>query len=79
MNKNRKKWIPKGEYCYTIEKLVKAPDGSTYLQIKRCPFYRFEENGIVVCKYMGFRGYDACLGDQVKICGCHEYPDKYYM
>lgn len=67
--------IPTGFYCYTqdYEKNAKESDLGKYW-IKPCPYYRqFRGKLEAGCTYVGFAGWDPCLGDQCKICG-KNYP-----
>lgn len=64
-----------GMYCYVIdkEKNEKEPikDGSW---IKNCKYYRYLKKQYAACTYLGFIGWDPCLGDQCKLCG-EKYED----
>lgn len=67
--KKMKKWIPKNTmYCYKFIGLL--PGGFGH-RIKTCPWYRYGDEDVRECKYLGFRGYDFCLYDQCKICDEH--------
>lgn len=63
--------IPRGEYCYKIEKILK--DG--YIQIENCPYwYRREdkddhENGYCAFLKCGDWEGNTLLTDQLKHCG----------
>lgn len=58
-------------YCYSIdvERNKKEPcsDGGYY--IKHCKYYRsMKKECYGGCTYVGYIGFDFCLGDQCKIC-----------
>ena len=61
--------IPEGVYCYTpdLEKTERLNDGKFY--INPCPYYKHIKGLKSACLYLGYVGYDFCLGDQCKICG----------
>lgn len=62
--------IPKNTpYCYIMdgEKNIKRPiDGYWIIP---CKYYRHMKGHNAGCIYVGFIGFDSCLGDQCKICG----------
>jgi hypothetical protein len=66
--------IPKGPYCYVIdeERNKKEPITDGYWT-KNCKYYRSMRGQCNAgCTYVGFIGWDICLGDQCKICGENE-------
>jgi hypothetical protein len=69
--------IPEGVYCYKFDGTKGlTPEGSTWLGIKSCPYYKPIKGQYVACIYVGFIGWDACLSDQCKICGENEGFDN---
>jgi hypothetical protein len=67
--------IPRGFYCYVFdnEKNIKEPHKNGGYWIKSCPYYRSMKGQCNAgCTYIGFIGFDPCLGDQCKICGINE-------
>lgn len=68
--------IPKGPYCYVPddEKNEKEPIDGTW--IKTCMYYRSMKDYSAACTYVGFIGFDFCLGDQCKICGQNRGYDE---
>ena len=62
--------IPEGMYCYVLDGRSGINDeGNSWQGTKPCPYYR-SLNGELhsACTYVGFVGFDLCLGDQCKIC-----------
>ena len=62
--------IPRGPYCYTIDesqnKIKPLTEG---YWIKTCKYYRCMKKELYAgCTYVGFIGWDLCLGDSCKIC-----------
>lgn len=69
--------IPEGMYCYEWdeEKEKRAPHPNGFW-IKPCKYYRSMKRQLDgCCTYVGFIGFDPCLGDQCKICG-QNYGDE---
>lgn len=70
--KKMKKWIPKNtEYCYEFLSPIIENCHIRGYNIKPCPWYKFHDEDIRECRYLGFKGFDACLYDQCKICDKH--------
>ena len=44
--------------------------------IKPCKYYRSMKGHSAACTYVGFIGFNPCLGDQCKICGVDEVLNK---
>lgn len=62
--------IPKGMYCYTFDGTSGTDDsGYTWFGTNSCKYYRSMKGMKAGCTYIGFIGWDPCLGDQCKICG----------
>jgi len=64
--------IPEGHYCYVYdeERNKKEPLKNGGYWIKPCKYYRILKGQLRAgCTYVGFIGWDVCLGDQCKICG----------
>lgn len=63
--------IPEGHYCYLFDgRTGFMPDGRSWLGTKPCPYYRGMKGELdAACTFVGFVGFDMCLGDQCKICG----------
>ena len=70
--------IPKGDYCYSIDKIL-WHEGSTRapsIKIKLCPYWKYMDMRTKepYCTYCDMSGipYDSILiGDQCKVCGCN--------
>lgn len=60
--RKKKKYIPKGIYCYTTGEHLN--NGFGY-KIKPCPYYEHEEYIIGRCKLLNRE-----IEDQCKICNC---------
>jgi hypothetical protein len=68
--------IPKGMYCYVIdrERNIKEPFDGYW--IKKCKYYRSLEGELCAgCTYVGVIGWDLLLGDQCKICDVNDDID----
>lgn len=77
--------IPKGEYCYTIKKIMKnQQDGRPQIKIKTCPFWRIDKNQPEqmngYCDFLKKGDWEEngtfLLWDQVKECGIKHYTEK---
>ena len=68
--------IPIGHYCYTIDEKKNISQPIDGYWIKTCKYYRsMKRQCDAGCTYVGFIGFDPCLGDQCKICG-QNYNDQ---
>lgn len=69
--------IPEGMYCYTWdnERELREPHTNGGYWIKPCKYYRSMKGMNAACTYIGFIGFDFCLGDQCKMCG-ENYGDE---
>lgn len=64
------KFIPVGHYCYTIDEDRNKTEPINGYWIKPCKYYRSMKHQMDAgCTYVGFIGFDPCLGDQCKMCG----------
>ena len=62
--------IPKGTpYCYVLDDERNKTEPIDGYWIKPCKYYRSMKGYSAACTYVGFIGFDLCLGDQCKICG----------
>lgn len=63
--------IPEGQYCYIFDgRTGILEDGRSWLGTKSCPYYRSMKGELhSACTFVGFVGFDLCLGDSCKICG----------
>ena len=62
--------IPKGTpYCYVRDDERNKKEPIDGYWIKPCKYYRNMKGYNAACTYVGFIGFDPCLGDQCKICG----------
>lgn len=71
--------IPEGMYCYTWdeEREIRQPHNNGGFWIKSCKYYRSMKGQCDAgCTYVGFMGFDPCLGDQCKICGQNYGDDR---
>lgn len=73
-------FIPKGDYCYKIRKIVYRKDGMPILKTRRCPYWcwdeKYPEEEVGYCKLLGYGDMDGnggLLFDQIKECGINEY------
>lgn len=74
--KKDKTIIPEGMYCYTLdEERQKIEPCLNGYWIKPCKYYRSMKGNYAGCTYVGYIGWDICLGDQCKICG-ENYGDE---
>lgn len=68
--------IPRGDYCYTIKKIIPDSVYGYRIKVKMCPYYhRVEDNfgdSHNECKCINVKD-DILLDDQCKICGINEY------
>ena len=70
--------IPKGTpYCYVRDDERNKKEPIDGYWIKPCKYYRNMKGYNAACTYVGFIGFDPCLGDQCKICGVdYGYDDE---
>ena len=62
--------IPKDTlYCYDWDNEKNKPNIKKGYWIKPCKYYRSMNGSSAGCTYVGFIGFNPCLGDQCKICG----------
>lgn len=65
--------IPVGYYCYVNDEEKNKAEPIDGIWIKPCKYYRKMRRQLDAgCTYVGLIGFDACLGDQCKICGENE-------
>lgn len=76
--KKDKTVIPEGHYCYTWddEREKNQPHINGGFWVKTCKYYRNLKRYKAACTYVGYIGWDACLGDQCKICGENYGDDR---
>ena len=70
--------IPKGTpYCYVWDEEKNKSEPIDGYWIKPCKYYRGMKGQCDAgCTYVGFIGFDVCLGDQCKICGVSTHNEK---
>ena len=69
--------IPEGMYCYRHDgRRGVNKKGIPWYGIKTCKYYRSMRGSNAGCTYVGFIGFEPCLGDQCKICGEKEDFDE---
>lgn len=75
--KKDKSVIPEGMYCYVLdeEREKREPHINGGYWIKPCKYYRSMKGHKAGCTYVAFIGWDACLGDQCKLCS-ENYGDE---
>ena len=62
--------IPEGLYCYVWDEEKNKKEPINGYWTKPCKYYRsLKRQCFAGCTYVGFIGWDVCLGDQCKICG----------
>jgi len=61
--------IPIGHYCYVPDNERNKEEPFDGYWISPCKYYRGMKGSGAACVYVGFIGFDICLGDQCKICG----------
>jgi len=68
--KKDNKIIPEGLYCYSYNCDVNTEQSKTIfdMDVNICKYYRWLPGLNAGCTYVGFIGWDPCLGDQCKIC-----------
>lgn len=65
--------IPPGPYCYVIDEEKNDLEPIDGIWVKVCKYYRsMRRQCYAGCTYVGFIGFDLCLGDQCKMCGKNE-------
>lgn len=67
--------IPFGMYCYGDICKKYKDDGTPYIEVNTCPYFKRINSSNTVCLYMGFIGFDPGHYDQCKICG-ENYGDE---
>lgn len=65
--------IPEGYYCYVFDNERNKKEPIRGYWIKPCKYYRSMKGHSAACTYVGFIGFDPCLGDQCKMCD-KNYP-----
>ena len=65
-------------YCYVFdeEREKREPHTNVGYWIKPCKYYRSMKRYKAGCTYVGYIGWDDCLGDQCKICGENYGDDR---
>jgi len=72
--------IPKGTpYCYVWDEERNKKEPINGYWIKPCKYYRSMKGSSAACTYVGFIGFDPCLGDQCKICGVNDGLDDDFL
>ena len=60
--------IPKGEYCYTIKKIVWADNGMPIIKTNMCPYYSSRDYGedvtVDFCEFLGKGDYGGLNDDE---------------
>ena len=70
-----KSYIPVGHYCYEWDEERNKKEPTNGYWILSCKYYRSMKGHYAGCTYVGFIGFDSCLGDQCKVCG-ENYDDR---
>ena len=65
----KRKFIPKGSYCYKIIKITYREDGMPLLKTRTCDYYDYRGDGEAWCRLMNE---DISLWDMCKMCGKRE-------
>ena len=63
-------------YCYTWNEERNEKEPIDGYWIKPCKYYRSMKGSNAGCTFVGFIGFEPCLGDQCKICGVKDYEWK---